>query len=478
MSRKSTKLVISDTHIGAGGREQGNNLEDFISDADFVRWIQTLVKESNRDDIDMELIINGDWIEFLQIPAVDKFEPFHLYESDDYTSYSETEALQRLEIVQGWHPGLFLGLSDFLSQGPPRRTVTILFGNHDPEVVYPSVQTRLRQLMNATGEDADLVSIGERRYFKDGVFAEHGNAYVEEVNQFTDPDNPLDPFNSKQIERPAGSQFVTHFFNQLEWELPWIDGVHPTTSLLYYALAFQPALALDILSAFLRIAPDYALSLAKTPEPGSEGEISAQVLSGIDTPEEQAAVAELINTDPAYAAQFMQEMEDALIEQGAIPASPRDVAGSPSEPLSPQERARDITERYWLMLEDAAERIATEKGAQVILFGHIHEPIEKKLPSGAMYLNTGTWIWKGDFTEATDETWRDLINHPDKYMYRRDLSYARIDLDKNGQIISARLERAGQAPDPIPEPDPQPEPSFWAKLLLGIRHFFKSLFNR
>ncbi len=478
MSRKSTKLIISDTHIGAGGREQGNNLEDFISDADFVRWIQTMVKESNRDNIDMELIINGDWIEFLQIPAVDRFEPYHLYETRDYTGYTEEEALQRLEIVQGWHPGIFLGLSDFLSQGPPRRTVTILFGNHDPELVYPAVQTRLRQLMNATGEDADLVSIGERRYFKDGVFVEHGNAYVEELNKFTDSDNPFDPNEPDRVERPPGSQFVTHFFNQLEWEMPWIDGVHPLTSLLFYALAFQPSLALDILAAFLKIAPEYAMSLAGTPGPGAEGGISEQVLAEIDTPEQQAAVAEQLSTDAEFAGQFMQEVEGALIEQGAIPAAPRDVAARPTEPMSPQARARDISERYWLMLEDTAERIAKEEGAQVILFGHIHEPIEKQLPSGAMYLNTGAWIWKGDFAEATDETWQDLINHPEKYMNQRDLRYARIDLDKSGQIVSARLVRAVPGSDLVPVPNPQPEPSFWAKLLLGIKQFFSRLFKR
>ena len=145
----------------------------------------------------------------------------------------------------------------------------------------------------------------------------------------------------------------------------------------------------------------------------------------------------------------MQQVEDALVEQGAIPAAPGGVAARPSEPMTPQERARDISERYWLMLEEAAERIVVEQGAKVILFGHIHEPIEKELPSGAIYLNTGTWIWKGDFTEATDETWQDLINHPEKYMNERDLSYARIDFNKAGQMISARLERTGRAPTPI-----------------------------
>ncbi len=477
MSRKSAKLVISDTHIGAGGSEQGNKLEDFISDAEFVRWTHALVKESNRDNIDMELIINGDWIEFLQIPSVEKFEPHRLYEIKEYSSYTEAEALQRLEVVHSWHPGIFLGLSDFLSQGPPHRTLTILFGNHDPEIVYPAVQARLRQLMNATGEDANLVSIGSRRYFKDGVFIEHGNAYVEEVNQFTNPDNPFDPGSPGQVERPPGSHFVTDFFNQLEWERPWVDGVHPATSLLFYALAFEPSFALDILGALLSLAPGLTLGVAGTPGSREAGGISEQVLAEIDTVEKQNAVVERLRTDPEFADQFMQQMEDALIEKGAIPASPRDVAARPSEPLTPQERARDITERYWFMLEEEADRIAREKGAQVVLFGHIHESIEKELSSGAIYLNTGAWIWKGDFAEATDETWQDLILHPEKYMNQRNLTYARIDLNKAGKIVSARLERAGQAPDPYPDPGPQPAPSLWAKIILGINHFFAELFG-
>ena len=478
MSRKSVKLVISDTHIGAGGREQGNNLEDFISDAEFGRWIHAVVRESNRDNVDMELIINGDWIEFLQIPAVDKFEPYRLYEITDYASYTEAEALQRLEIVHGWHPSIFLGLSDFLNQGPPRRTVTILFGNHDPEVAYPAVQTRLRQLINATGEDKNLVSIGSRRYFKDGVFIEHGNAYVEEVNRFTDPDNPFAPHNPSQVERPPGSHFVTHFFNQLEWERPWVDGVHPLTSLLFYALAFEPSFALEVLGAVLKIAPDYVLGLAGTPGLGTMGGISEQVLAEIDTPEKQKVVAERLRTDSDFAGQFMQDVEDALIEQGAIPAPSRDVAARPAEPMTPQERARDISERYWLMLEEEAERIAREQDAQVVLFGHIHEAIAKELPSGAIYLNTGTWIWKGDFSEATDETWQDLIHHPEKYMNQRNLTYARIDFDKAGKIVSAHLEHAGQDPEPYPEPGPQPEPGLWTKLILGIKYFFASIFKR
>ncbi len=61
MTRKA-KFIISDTHLGAGLYEAGNVLEDFISDADFTQWVHDLIAESERDGVEMELIINGDFL--------------------------------------------------------------------------------------------------------------------------------------------------------------------------------------------------------------------------------------------------------------------------------------------------------------------------------------------------------------------------------------------------------------------------------
>ena len=38
------KIIVSDTHIGAGLEEGGNFLEDFISDVEFLKFTQDLVQ--------------------------------------------------------------------------------------------------------------------------------------------------------------------------------------------------------------------------------------------------------------------------------------------------------------------------------------------------------------------------------------------------------------------------------------------------
>ncbi len=474
MSRK-TKIIISDTHIGAGGAEEGNKLEDFISDAEFVKWLHELVVESDQDCVDMELIINGDWIEFLQIPSSDRFEPHRPYDTDLYTEHGEAAALARLQIVNEWHPGIFLGLADFLRARAPCRTITILYGNHDPELAYPGVQERIRQMVNATGQYANLIDIGSRIYFEDGVYIEHGNAYVESLNRFSDPDHPFDPNHPKQVERPTGSHFVTYFFNQVEWQRPWIDGVHPMTSMIFYALAFEPRFALDILKAFLSVAPDIFKDIGLAGNSDEQPSTGGHLLNQINSPEQREHLAQQLESDPAFAVIFTRDVQQALIEKGAMEASPEGMAGSPGDVL-PIVRAREITEQYWHMLQATAEKIALEKNARVVLFGHIHEAIEKRLPSGALYLNTGTWVWKGDFREASDELWQDLVRHPEKYMFARKLSYARIDYTERGNLAGARLEQIGETSRPPLDPGPQPKPSFWTRLLLSIRGLFTRLF--
>lgn len=471
MPRK-TLFVISDTHIGAGGQTEGNKLEDFISDAEFVAWLGSLVAESQRDGIEMELIINGDWIEFLQIPAVAAFVPHQPYPPAAYNDVAEAAALQRLDIVLGWRPGMFLSLRDFLHPGFPRRSLTILFGNHDPELAYAGVQARIRA---ALGDEAGLVTVGARSYWRDGVFIEHGNAYTEQVDRFTNPDRPFDPADPAKVEHPVGSKFVTNFFNGLEWERPWVDGIYPVTTLIFFAIAFEPAYALRVLRGLLAAAPDILVGMTGAPGPG-EGPITSALRAQIEDPVQAEALLRRLESDPAFAADFARQVQQAFVEQGIEPALPPELAAAAE--MSPIARARAIEEQYWVMLEQAAEQRAQETGARVVLFGHIHERIEKTLPSGALYLNTGTWIWKGDFSQATDELWQDLIHNPDKYANTRDLTYARIDFDDMGAITRARLERAAPAPILPPPPGPQPRPAWFTRLLLAIRRFLQRLFTK
>lgn len=468
------KIVISDTHIGAGGSAEGNRLEDFISDVEFVVWLHELILESNRDGIEMELIINGDWIEFLQVPAVAHFEPDKQYEAATYNDVAEEAALKRLEIVHERHPGVFLALAAFLNAGPPARSLTILFGNHDPELAYPAVQARLARMLAAVDQKAHLVTVGRRTYFQDGVYIEHGNAYTESVDQFQNPDSPFDPGDPDRVEHPSGSRFVTNFFNPIEWERPWIDGIHPMTALIFYAFALDPALALRLLQHFLTVAPDVFLRPAAL-TPG-QPDVSEQLLAQIEDPVQAEVLAERLRTDPDFAAQYAAQVERALIEKGAAPSAPPNLAGGPDN-VSPPARGQALTEHFWHVLEDQAAAIAGKTGARVVLFGHIHIRQDTALPNGARYVNTGTWIWNADFRQAPDSVWQDLFAHPEKYSQARELSYARIDYDETGALTQVRLERAGAPPSPPPPPpNPQPPLSLWARLLLGVRAFFRRLF--
>jgi len=458
------KIIISDTHIGAGGARQGNKLEDFISDDAFYQWVHQLRDESERTGAAMTFIINGDWIEFLQTPDVATFDPTFIYPTEAYTNISEEAALRRLEVVHAGHPLAFQALADFLSPGPPRRSLVILFGNHDPELAYAGVQKRMLLLLGARGRKRDLVRIGERRYFEDGVYVEHGNAYTERINRFTDSDHPFDFRKLGLIERPPGSYMVTDYYNSIEWERPWIDGVHPMSSLIFYMLAYDPAFAVRALKTFLLVAPDLLVDVAAAPE---EGEKQA-LLAELEATDEQA-LAQHLASDKAFAAAFSKQVAQALAARGAAPpetASALATGGVTATP--PEERAREITEHYWRVLEEVAAMVAVEQNARVVSFGHIHERIEKSLPSGAIYLNTGTWIWKANFKESPESVWRDLIAHPEKYMSQRHLTYARIDIAADGRMTAARLLLANEPPAPPEPPAPMPEPGLWAKCIMCL----------
>ena len=461
------KIIISDTHIGAGGVQNGNRLEDFTSDQTFFRWVHRLIAESERRGAEITFIINGDWIEFLQVPDVEAFDPSRVYPEESYTDRSVTAALQRLEVVHAGHPLVFQALADFLSPGPRRRSLVILFGNHDPELAYPQVQERLLTLLGARGRKRDLVRIGERSYFEDGVYVEHGNAYTERINRFTDPDHPFDTEAPELIERPAGSYVVTDYFNRIERQRPWIDGVHPMSSLIFYALAYDPVFALQALKAFLLASPDLLVDVVAA---APEERASEDMLDKLEADDEQT-LAQHLASDEAFATAFYEQTAAALAEKGAAPA-PETQAGlatGATAATPPDERAREIAEQYWQMLADAAVRVAAEHSARVVSFGHIHEEVEKELPSGAVYLNTGTWIWKANFKESPGAVWRDLIDHPEKYMNQRSLAYARIDIAGDGGIVAARLLRANDPPAPPEPPDPMPDPGLWARFVLSLR---------
>jgi len=151
----STKIILSDLHLGAGSFGGANPLEDFRHDRQFSDFLMSLRDESESAGRPMDLIINGDFVEYLQVPAVpvSEYDPRAAYPEDAYRSTTEADAVLRTDLVIAGHRPVFEGLAGFLSERP-RRTVTVIKGNHDLQLHWPGVQERIRQALGAVGPRA------------------------------------------------------------------------------------------------------------------------------------------------------------------------------------------------------------------------------------------------------------------------------------------------------------------------------------
>ncbi len=433
------KIIISDTHLGAGLEGAGGNrLEDFTSDVDFVEWVHRLIEESNTTGADVEFIINGDFLEMLQVPAVPRFDPQALFPPAVYAATDEAAAELKLTHVMQGHPGVFAALADFINDTGPRRNVVILKGNHDPELFWPGVQQALRETLGATGDLAGLLEFPVTSYISDGVYVEHGNQYTEKVNRFVNFAAPLDPLDPTRLEAPWGSRFVIEFFNQVERQRGWVDGVKPMTALIWYSLQFDFAFAIAALRALLAAMPHIGLPPDLAPEAQAA---AASLENELADPAAVAALEREYQTDPAVQralhSRILNVLGDLQVD-GTPPPAAIDLT-----PTNALQIAEEIQERTWLELRNTAERIARETGARLVTFGHTHHAEVVTLEGGATYINSGCWLWRGDFTGAPASTWADLFQHPEKFTRTRQLNYVRVDYDAHDQPVGRLLE-AGQ----------------------------------
>lgn len=96
---KKTILVISDLHLGAGKivNKRKNFLEDFHYDKELIEFIEYHAS-MHYQERDVELIINGDFLDLLAVPFVPYFD-------DEF--WSENASLDKLKMIINAHPGVF-----------------------------------------------------------------------------------------------------------------------------------------------------------------------------------------------------------------------------------------------------------------------------------------------------------------------------------------------------------------------------------
>jgi predicted phosphodiesterase len=448
------KIIVSDLHLGAGffDLDTGNVLEDFIVDETFARFLHEMKEESENQGTDFELIMNGDVMEFLQVPALDQFEPRRAYTPENYRSSSEEDSAKKVDLIIKGHPMFFSALREFIKPANPQRKVTIVKGNHDVDLYWPAVKERIRQAVYAIGEErARLLAFEEVSINRESIYVEHGNQYAEKVNRVDNFEKPLDPEHEGQLAIPAGSRFVIEFFNQVEWEKWWVDSVKPMTALIWYALALDFPFAVKTLVAFLKVAPILILGMA------SEDDLRAQAEQLVRELEDEAQVRVLSQRyaeDEAFRRAFNARV-DRLLEAADAPP---EIARARLDEIAAFNLGKSIIDDINSALHRAAEVKARETGAEIVVFGHTHDPRCERLESGGLYLNSGTWTWWRDFAEAGLDDWKKFYAAPEKFMDEHYLTYARIDYDAFGRPYGRVLDYSGHLVIECPEVEPR---SWW-----------------
>lgn len=464
MSGPKLKFILSDLHLGAGfAGDGGNRLEDFTADEEFVRLLQHILHESEQDQREIELIINGDFFEFLQVPATDDYRPGTIYPPEAYLDSSEPASIRRLSLITRGHRQVFNALSDFMHASQPQRRITIIKGNHDVHLFWPRVKSHLREILGASGTRSSLLLFAEEFVSREKIYVAHGHQFAEKMNSYHDHLDPRLSANPNQLFYPAGSHFVVSFFNQIEHTHWFVDSIKPLTALIWYALPWNFDFAAGMLASFIRHTPALVVSNF-SPENGATLPPDTLLQSLEDAAERQKLAQQYAN-NPDFRLQFHRQIQQYLDDAGIAYKS----ATMPAEfevDSDPLVMGRAEQTRQQNALRQAAEEMSRREGAKVVLFGHSHRPVCEQLPNGSLYINTGSWLGAQDLNNAPPEIWKALLTgNPSPASAAVCLPYARIEYDGHGNPSARLLDFANQN-NPLQTPSSGPAPA-WLTRLFG-----------
>ena len=422
------KIVLSDLHIGAGRVDQGNLLEDFVQDDALIGLISQLEEESQTRGLPMELVLNGDIFEFWQVPAVEENEsyvPSKRYAARRYLRTREEDSCRRMRLIIQGHPSLFAVLARFIQSEAPRRTLTIIKGNHDVQLHWEGVQTIIRQALGATKERYDLVLLPSRSISREGVYIEHGSEYADAVNRHPNFDLPHHPRDPRRLRMVPGATLSIRVINRLERQHYWVTSVKPTSAVFWYLLRYDPWTALRMLVLALPLLPRWLWLHRPATRTNRQLARELRVL-------EAETQQEMANQGQARLPRCQHDGEGlaGLINLPSLQAV-LDDEESGDDPLV----VRGLLEEHSLhaRLKQVAKLKVRQEQACVVIFGHTHLPAAEPLEGGAVYINTGSWTWMLDLREQPAQAWRRLIRHADYGDIHHHLTYARVDYDNDSR---------------------------------------------
>lgn len=374
----ATALVVSDLHLGDGserdiwGARQQQAFEEVLAAA---KPTGPLGSDT------VELIVAGDGFDF-SFAAPSLGERTH---ADLNLAHAKWAAIATAH--QPW----FAAVHDFLRM--PGQRVTFLVGNHDVELLYPSIRARVRSAINAAPGMVRFCLAQHYQPFPD-VIIDHGCQFdpycaipsVWEASAAPATPAQLETADKRGVVGPLPLPWISRYDALVtpifERHLPYLDKMIPSLG-----VARQSALA-------SQLAPQAVV----------------EALPHLATLVPDAAVATMLRQTAATTDEPVNLFTALLAAAQAIGAS---MEGTTSNPDAVEEAMRLVAamqeDRYALLRESlslgpvptsattasvragASTFLAAHPEVRFYLTGHTHEEGRWAVGANQWHLNTGTW---------------------------------------------------------------------------------------
>ena len=224
-----TVIVLSDLHLGAGQfrHDIRNPLEDFFFDRELIEFFHYFCSGIYQDR-KVEIVLNGDIIDFLATPFVEYFE-------DEF--WSETAAITKLNMVREAHREIFIAIANFLKVKDKK--IIYVVGNHDAEILLPGVRETFLSFFPENLRSQIILPETDVYSPTNGVYIQHGHQY-ERAHNF-DPRNAYtqDSQGKRYIIPTWGAYYCTHIINKFKVERSYINQIQPIKKFLIHGLLFD-----------------------------------------------------------------------------------------------------------------------------------------------------------------------------------------------------------------------------------------------
>ncbi len=446
-----TLNVISDLHIGAG------SLDD--CDAELEEQLLKFLGELTYKKYPVELVINGDFLDFAQSPPWQSTELESSSKDGIPLCFTEEQSFAKFEAITKQHASIFDSLADFL-KAKSDNLLTVLPGNHDADLFWESVRARFIESITGYQTFSDRIRIHlEQSYRPD----EYPNIWIEHGHQY-DPCNNFKPGNVTRWSRStppilvdvkdiprlyecAGTRFLIRYLNQLDAEYPFVDNVKPFSRFLRifgvsaFTPGYGPLKAAVIVWALLQYlaqtvthqpgdllgldqageGPDIVLrSIVSHMSDGEQKRFTDQLAANGFSIDRPIGMLVADKSEAERLMSFLINRLDLIQKFKEKDPSLLNLAGSSGTLTLAKGFSVDETRE----LKQAARRIFDAESVGAVIMGHTHETAD--ISNGYRYINTGSWTRYYRFSPSDTRTSWAILRSNSFELFPYQLNYVEV----------------------------------------------------